>query len=59
MPSSFSRFLSDEELERVRELYFESLKDEEKPEEGPAKDPLDRKPPGSAEAAPTRVEEST
>lgn len=28
MPSSFSRFLSDEELARVRELYEQSLKDE-------------------------------
>jgi hypothetical protein len=25
MPSSFSRFLSDDELQRVRELYLESL----------------------------------
>jgi hypothetical protein len=25
MPSSFSRFLSDEELQRVRQLYLESL----------------------------------
>jgi hypothetical protein len=33
MPSSFSRFLSPQELERVRELYFESLKDEDKPKQ--------------------------
>lgn len=33
MPSSFSRFLSDQELERVRQLYLESL---EGPEEGAA-----------------------
>ena len=26
MPSSFSRFLSEEELEQVRDLYLESLK---------------------------------
>jgi hypothetical protein len=29
MPSSFSRFLSAEELERVRELYLESLDEED------------------------------
>ena len=28
MPSSFSRFLTDDELKRVRELYVESLKAE-------------------------------
>jgi hypothetical protein len=29
MPSSFSRFLSDEELEKVRKLYLESLETDE------------------------------
>jgi hypothetical protein len=28
MPSSFSRFLSDDELRKVRELYLESLEQE-------------------------------
>jgi len=58
MPSSFSRFLSAEELERVRELYFESLKDEAQPEEGLAEGPLDRESAESAEAAPSQVEET-
>jgi hypothetical protein len=31
MPSSFSRFLSDQELQRVRELFLESLNAEGEP----------------------------
>lgn len=29
MPSSFSRFLSEEEMQRVRELHLQSLRDAE------------------------------
>lgn len=29
MPSSFSRFLSEEEMQRVRELHLQSLQDAE------------------------------
>lgn len=34
MPSSFSRFLSDQELERVRQLYLESLEEKDPEEAG-------------------------
>lgn len=39
MPSSFSRFLADDELRRVRELYLKSIEDPS-PEE-PAADTAD------------------
>jgi hypothetical protein len=57
MPSSFSRFLSAEELERVRELYFESLKDEGKPDEAVVESPSGAGP-ESSEAASGQTEES-
>jgi hypothetical protein len=38
MPSSFSRFLSDDELQRVRQLYLESVeKNTPKPEDTPSR----------------------
>jgi hypothetical protein len=39
MPSSFSRFLSDEELEEVRRLYLESLEPGESATKQPAEKP--------------------
>ncbi|MGW6202607.1 hypothetical protein ACWF9B_03000 [Streptomyces sp. NPDC055089] len=33
MPSSFSRFLSEEEMQRVRELHLQSLQDAESDEQ--------------------------
>jgi hypothetical protein len=43
MPSSFSRFLSDEELMRVRQLYLESLRQEgvegPRPADTPSEEP--------------------
>ncbi|MEU4746060.1 hypothetical protein AB0G02_37140 [Actinosynnema sp. NPDC023658] len=44
MPSSFSRFLDEDELVKVRELYLESLaaldEDEEDEDEGAGAEPL-------------------
>ncbi|SFJ03048.1 hypothetical protein SAMN05216275_10681 [Streptosporangium canum] len=39
MPSSFSRFLDDEELQKVRELYLQSLEDDGETPEGESPEP--------------------
>jgi hypothetical protein len=43
MPTSFSRFLSEEEMRRVRELYMKSLQDADADQSTPGDDqpPLD------------------
>lgn len=57
MPNSFSRFLSNEELQKVRELYLQSLQDAEQEsgaEQGPpAMGTEGEQPGGPAAAAPS------
>jgi hypothetical protein len=56
MPNSFSRFLNDEELQKVRELYLQSLQDAEQEhgtgaaDEIPGEDPVASGGPASAES---------
>jgi hypothetical protein len=54
MPNSFSRFLSDEELQKVRELYLQSLQEAEQEsgaEQGPATEGAEGEQPGGPSAA--------
>lgn len=54
MPNSFSRFLSNEELQKVRELYLQSLQDAEQEsgaEQGPPTKGTEGEQPGGPAAA--------